>query len=69
MRNGIPLAYSAFRVTWTVVHLCLVALALGAMTVWWFHEGQGMALANAVWASLTAAQQTVANLIPFPWGW
>ena len=68
MRNGLPVAYALYRVLWTVLHLGLVGLAVGAAVIWFVHDNQGADLAATIWKSLSDAQRTVANTITFPWG-
>lgn len=67
MRNGIPFAYTLYRVLWTILHLGLVGLVVMAAIVWFLDDGQGVAIAGAIWSRLTEIQTTVANAIPYPW--
>lgn len=67
MRDGMPLSYSLFRTTWTVIHLVLLAAGF-VLLVWWANtDGHGAAFLSAwtQWSQLVF--NTVFNLIPFPW--
>lgn len=68
MRNGLPLVYTLLRVLWSSIHVILVAVALGMITIWFLHDDQGMELITSLWTTLTDLQRTIANVITFPWG-
>lgn len=68
MKNGLPLVYALFRTLWSSVHVVLVALALGMLTIWFFDDHQGTNLIASIWTTLTEMQYSIANVIKFPWG-
>lgn len=68
MRNGLPVAYSIYRVLWTLLHLVLVIVGVVAFILWFVHDNQGGVAMASIWRGLTDAQRAIANAIPFPWG-
>lgn len=68
MRNGVPFAYSLYRMLWTFLHLAFVGIGVVAFIVWFVHDNQGATVIASIWRGLTDAQSTVANAISFPWG-
>lgn len=69
MRDGIPLVYRTFRNSWTVLHVLLVLVGVGAL-VWWWREGNLVMLLTAFLEGLLAIQRNVGGLVPWPWsGW
>jgi hypothetical protein len=68
MRNGLPVAYSLYRVLWTILHLALVGVGVVAFILWFVHDNQGGVAMASIWSGLTDTQRAVASAISFPWG-
>ena len=67
MTNGIPPAYTYFRVGWSVVHIALVGTLLWLAAAWYVHDGQGKRAVSNIWAGLISMQSGFARIVPFPW--
>lgn len=69
MNNGIPLAYTLYRVIWSIVHIALAGFAVGFFIAAFAIDGNGPRTIAAIWEGLAAAQRAVGGAIPFPWGY
>lgn len=67
MRDGIPSTYHQFRLTWSIVHVVLIALLALLVGIWWFSDNNGSRFIENWWSGSVDVWSAVFHLIPFPW--
>src|SRR4051794_25107967 len=67
MKNNSPGSYWTFRTAWTIVHVVVVAAAVGALLTWALNSHTPVRIFESSKSNVLDAQQRVSNAIPWPW--
>lgn len=67
MKDGIPTAYWVFRYSWSVLHLIILLVLVGALVVWAVTDGQGARALHNWFTWINDVRYSLSDLLPYPW--